>query len=197
MKTTKFLSAVFLALSLYALPSFAVMLDIRNGVLHGANDITVGNALYDVSFKDGTCVDLFNGCDEQSDFFFTNQADALAASTALLDQVFIDIPAGLFDTDPTLANGCDFFGFCTFQTPIGLDTQNQNTFGSVGASNNRLETLDSLLLTGGSSIIGDLTNSNSSTFALWSPSTPVTAPATLYLLFTGLIALGVRRYKMD
>ena len=37
----------------------------------------VGGSLYDVEFLDGTCVDLFTGCDDLSGFTFTDQAFAM------------------------------------------------------------------------------------------------------------------------
>ena len=46
--------------------------------------------LYDVQFLDGSCISLFNGCDDVSDFTFQTQAAAILASQALLDQVLLD-----------------------------------------------------------------------------------------------------------
>ena len=42
--------------------------DVVDGELVGASDVLVDGTLYDVKFQDGTCVDLFDGCDEVSDF---------------------------------------------------------------------------------------------------------------------------------
>ncbi len=50
----------------------AATLDIVGGILHGASGVDVGGTLYDVEFLDGTCIVLFNGCDQSSDFTFTN-----------------------------------------------------------------------------------------------------------------------------
>ena len=47
----------------------------------------VDGSLYDFEFLDGTCVALFSGCDDISDFTFSTVAAATLASQALLDQV--------------------------------------------------------------------------------------------------------------
>ncbi len=74
--------------------------------LTGAQNVLVNGTLYDVTFLGGTCIDIFDGCEEAADFEFTDEATAKAAAQALIDQVFIDIPAGAFDSDPYLTNSC-------------------------------------------------------------------------------------------
>src|ERR1041384_1037176 len=69
-----------------------------NGYLTGARNVTVGGALYDVEFKDGSCVEQFDGCDDASDFLFPTTEEATPALQALLDDVFVDSAAGLFDS---------------------------------------------------------------------------------------------------
>ena len=86
----------------------AVTLTVVGGQLMGASSVLVDGALYDVQFVDGTCIDLYNGCDDTSDFTFQTEASAALASQALLDQVFIDGPAGDFDSDPYLSFSCGF-----------------------------------------------------------------------------------------
>ena len=44
-----------------------------------------------VEFVDGTCFILFDGCDDVSDFQFQSGEHAEAASSALMESVFIDI----------------------------------------------------------------------------------------------------------
>jgi len=83
----------------YATPVLQV--DIA-GILTGANGVDVGGALYDVTFSHGSCVDLYSGCDQLSDFTFTDGFDAVAASQALLDQVLV----GVYDSDPSRTRGC-------------------------------------------------------------------------------------------
>lgn len=77
----------------------------NNAVMMSVQGVTVGKLLYDVEFADGTCVEVFGTCDGSS-FIFKDQSTAALASTALLDQVFVDSDAGKFDSDPRLTNGC-------------------------------------------------------------------------------------------
>ncbi|MBW2667882.1 MAG: hypothetical protein JRE13_16465, partial [Deltaproteobacteria bacterium] len=76
------------------------------GQLFGAFDVNVGGTLYDVEFVAGTCIALFDGCDDVSDFTFQTEAAAITASQALLDQVLLDSIEGNFDSQPNLTNGC-------------------------------------------------------------------------------------------
>ena len=50
--------------------------------LLGATGVSVNGTLYDVTFIDGSCVALFDGCDAPADFAFTLQLDAEAAAQA-------------------------------------------------------------------------------------------------------------------
>jgi hypothetical protein len=64
----------------------AAVLNVSGGQLLGAHNVDVLGTLYDVTFLNGTCIDLFSGCDEPSDFAFNTQASATAAGQALLDR---------------------------------------------------------------------------------------------------------------
>ena len=83
----------------------------------GPTGVNVGGTLYDVEFVDGTCVALFTGCDQPSDFTFTTAADADVASQALLDQVLLDTGVGAFDSNPALTFGCSNSIICFVDTP--------------------------------------------------------------------------------
>jgi hypothetical protein len=96
----------------------AATLNVVGGQLMGASGVLVDGSLYDVQFLDGTCIDLYNGCDEASDFTFQTEASAVLASQALLDQVFLDGVDGLFDTSPQLTNGCNILESCHTITPL-------------------------------------------------------------------------------
>ncbi len=116
----KRISALWIAALLVVLSAGstnAATLNVSGGQLLGASNVFVGGNLYDVAFVDGTCIALFNGCDSAADFTFTTQADALAASQALLDQVFLDGGAGAFDSLPAITNGCTSNGVCDVFTP--------------------------------------------------------------------------------
>ena len=101
--------------------SAATLIVNDSGILTGATGVNVGGTLYDVTFVDGTCIALFEGCDSVNDFDFTTEADAVAASQALLDQIFLDAAQGEFDSDPGLTSGCvnTTFGVCEVWTPFG------------------------------------------------------------------------------
>jgi hypothetical protein len=62
----------------------AATLNVVGGQLTGASDVLVDGSLYDVQFLDGTCIDLYNGCDDVSDFMFQTGASPLLASQALV-----------------------------------------------------------------------------------------------------------------
>lgn len=81
----------------------AATLTVVGRVLQGATNVLVGGSLYDVSFRDGTCLSLFDGCNEASDFTFQSAIAADAASAALLVQIF---GAGdIYDTNPSKTRG--------------------------------------------------------------------------------------------
>jgi hypothetical protein len=115
-----FLAAV---LVLVASGAQAATLDIIGGILHGASGVDVGGTLYDVEFVDGTCLGLFTGCDDVSDFTFQTSTAAILASQALLDQVFLDGPSGNFDSNPSLTLGClnISISLCTTVTPHSIN----------------------------------------------------------------------------
>lgn len=120
MKLTSCFSLVlgFLAIGMDA---GSATLKVSDGELMGASAVIVEGRTYNVEFLDGTCIERFNGCDDPSDFVFQNQASATFAASALLEQVLLDSPLGLFDSTPTLINGCTpapAFNLCVIATPF-------------------------------------------------------------------------------
>ncbi len=111
----------------------AATLNVIGGQLHGAFDVNVGGSLYDVEFVDGTCIALYGGCDEASDFTFQTFASAQLAARALLDQVFLDGASGPFDSDPSLTRGCEGATACDPLTPYAVAGGDQ--FSYVWAEN--------------------------------------------------------------
>jgi hypothetical protein len=108
-----------LALAIAALPAAALTLVVSGDELQGADGVIVSGFEYNVRFVDGTCATLYGGCDALADFAFTTEADALAASQALLDQIFI--PAnGPYDAEPELTEGCESIVNCSMVTPYGF-----------------------------------------------------------------------------
>jgi hypothetical protein len=179
----------------------SAILTVQSGVLVGASNVDVGGALYNVSFVDGTCVDLFDGCDEVSDFTFRSEIDATNASQALLDQVFVDVAAGLFDANPPLTSGCEnqFTGFnCIATTPYGLHPTSAPARLVVAAVNRvgpgngfGLAPQDDTIDSRDFHRLDDFTVTLNAVWAVW---TPVPEPATTILLVFGLLgAVFTRR----
>ncbi len=114
--------------------STAATLIVAGGEIIGATGVVVGDNGYDVEFVDGSCIELFNGCDDVSDFTFVDRGSARTAAQALLDQVFIDTPMGLFDSSPWLTKGCEFdtrFRFCYALTPFEVRSNQASASDSV------------------------------------------------------------------
>ena len=130
----------------------AATLNVVGGILHGASGVLVDGSLYDVQFLDGTCIDLYAGCVDASGFTFQTPEAALLASQALLDQVFLDGPAGNFESSPALTNGCsvDPLGGparCVSGTPFnhsGLPEGNVDLITFSGAGNEVDESLETI-----------------------------------------------------
>lgn len=134
-----FFASVAVALSLAAAGSAgAATLTIGAGnTLLGATDVKVGNNLYNVTFADSTCADLFGTC-AQSAFDFTTAADALAAAQALLDQVF----TGTHDTNPQMTFGCGNSAACIAFVPYAVEVNSMGTRLISAIARNFAGTLD-------------------------------------------------------
>ena len=89
-----------------------------NGQLIGANGVNVDGTLYSVEFLDGTCIVLFDGCNEPSDFVFMDEAAASAAANVLSDELLLDELTTLLDSDPSLTRGCGTSSFCGILIPF-------------------------------------------------------------------------------
>ena len=211
MKIIRFLGFICVMLFTYSASSFgAVVLNIENGILMGATGVNVNGNIYDVTFQDGTCFDLFNGCNESSDFFFPvsdihlatlDSSEAFIASQALLDQIFLDSTLGAFDSDPTLTNGCAYYGGCSVYTPVFPTTSGGvDYFTSIFAANGEGVDGKSVAYSFGVPATADSYTSGVAgdfVFAIWSNNiSAVPVPAAVWLFGSGLIGLiGIARRK--
>ena len=167
----------------------AATLNVVGGELIGASGVVVNGTSYNVRFVDGTCQELFGGCDEPADFAFTRLAEAQIATQALLDQVFIDGPDGQFDSDPVLTAGCTFWQTCTAFVPYELQGVNFNV-RLVGAINKAAgQGADSA---GGTATLDfdQFVPGEANTFAVF---TVVPVPAAVWLFGSALFGLGLLR----
>jgi len=103
-----FLVFVLLLLPLISSSQAAILLVDSNGLLTGAEEVDVAGTFYDVSFVEGSCISLYDNCDESSDFIFSDSTSAALASAALFEQVLL----GVYDDDPELIAGCSSTILC-------------------------------------------------------------------------------------
>jgi hypothetical protein len=165
----------------------AATLNVVGGQLVGASGVDVLGSLYNVEFVDGTCIDLFTGCDDPSDFTFNTQAQATLASEALLDQVFLDGTYN-FDSEPALTSGCYAPDDCYAETVFATDGTD---WSSISADNSVVEIVDGLVLYYGA-LPTDMTGNPYEVFARW---TPVPEPSTASLLALGLVGIAAIRRR--
>ena len=196
----KFLRSLLMtAFALAAAPSvFAVpVLQIEAGRLMGANNVTVNGANYNVAFVDGSCSSVFNGCDNAA-FVFRSQDDAVAASIALLQGVFIDTAEGAFGSDPALTNGCGDSRLCEVFTPFPRTPEGFLSFAVAQNHDNAASMADGVSVLITNRPFGDTTDIPSYAYAVWSAAdaSQVPEPSSLLLMCAGLALLARRsRHK--
>lgn len=165
------------------------ILKVENGQLIGALGVDVDGQLLDVSFIEGSCIASFTGCDDAEDFFFQDQQSATAASQALLDQVLIDNELGLFDSDPTLVNGCANSFACYPTTPFSPVSIYDSFMSGFAAYNSNNEEIDQLSLSYTRRDV-DISILDFEVWADWQISrASVPEPNTLLLMLTGVMII--------
>ncbi|MDH3729282.1 MAG: PEP-CTERM sorting domain-containing protein [Myxococcales bacterium] len=178
------LSELAAALFFASSGAHAATLNVVDGQLLGASGVDVVGTLYDVEFRDGTCIALFSGCNSAADFTFDFRTASLA-SQALLDQVFLDGGFGAFDTTPEISVGCTDTSMCIIGTPHGLS----DLYVLVIAAFNLSDANDLGATTGALFTTIDTTQEPAFAFAVW---IPVPEPCTGLLMVLGLLLTGVR-----
>lgn len=200
MKLHTLAAALFGAL-LFTLPGTASAMPIaivENGELLGADNVEVNGTLFDVRFRDGTCSAIFSGCDNASeDFAFADEASAQAAAQALLDQVFLDGPDGLFDTDPELTSGCAIAEFCFANIPFALSSG--GLFDFAFAQNFAPDISGDVVGNNVGSVDFDFSDNGFAVYAVFTPAGPSVAvpePANFLIFGLGLAGLaGAGRHR--
>jgi len=159
----------------------------ESGELIGATDIEIaGFGTYNVFFEDGSCAELFSGCDEITDFAFNDLDQVRAASQALLDQVFIDSNLWLLDTDPTLTRGCEDDAKCIAFIPYKfLD----NWVIGKNLVNASMENGDKHGYATNLGIDQSIAVRSNTTFAVFTKVVQVPAPPSVLLFSSALIFL--------
>ena len=196
-KLTRVVTGTLIALAMLMVPRTAAAAPLLqldgNGMLLGAQNVSLDGQLFDVQFVDLTCNGIFSGCNELIDFDFTSESAALGAAQALLDQVL----TGVYDTFPERVAGCASTFSCAILIPY-------SALGDMAAVAVAYNLSNDIADSTGLSFITRSENTKQLAqlvFANWSPSfqetgvgstetsvAPVPEPASLILLGTGLAA---------
>ena len=190
----KIFLVTFLFSFIFIPSSQAALLQIdSSGLLTGATGVIIDGESYDITFQDGSCIDLYSGCNESSDFTFTTRASATQAAQAIIDQVFI----GIYDDDPNLTFGCSKQknGFCLANVPYLAESPYIHV---VSAWNRILGGSPDITHYRPMSPSDDVSRLNWN-YVLFSPSSPATVPegSPVILICIGLMTLFLNRRRIS
>ena len=198
-RTAIFFGFFCISLATEAIPLLDV--DLVTGKLRGAKGVQIEQQIYDVAFRDGSCIELFDGClNPQEDFSFSSLSDANLSTLALLELVLLDVPGlGNFDSTPALVSGCNHPPFCVIFTPYNVDgPQIDGTYFVLASSaaNHANEALDALEGGGGASHLDfGQPGYEAVTWAVWTKRNDFPEPTTDSLL--GLALATILRMSVN
>ena len=161
--------------------------------LLGADNVEVNGLFYNVRFIDGSCIALFNDCDDPADFFFLSAHDSIRATEDLLAQVFND--RTIFGEFPALTSGCEDVSFCNVFTPYELFNSNRVIgYAAVNRSFVHGGGVDLVVSTSGP-VFFDSVVLSSYVYAVWSKPVEASAPGTAMVLLMGIAGLIVSQRR--
>lgn len=182
------IAAAFAVASLFTSPALATaptLVTNSGGQLTGIDNLLVSGTQYNVAFQQGTCTALFGGCDANSDFTFTTQTNASAATDAILAA----IAGTAFDTNNSLIAGCGDVAQCAIFVPYSVSAG--GLVSLEGAYNNNTSADGSLA---GALYANAEAGNGAHLYALFS-TTRLTAavpePATWAMMLIGFCGIGV------
>jgi len=190
MKIIRLTSALLIATCISVSHAAVIHVTDLSGNLLGAKNVSVAGTFYDVAFLDGTCVALYDRCNEADDFIFNSLEAANMASQALLDTVFVDSLNQRFDYTPELTNGCNSVQWCFVLTPWATI----NIFGGrnsviTSAAQNKAEEAADVITDIRPETLYDTADTSIFNYAVWSAATQVPGPRVSILLSLGLVGI--------
>ena len=186
--------AASIIISPFAVHADPILITADDGILLGATGVDVAGTLYDVEFIEGTCIAIFSGCDELSDFDFITAAGANDAAQALLNWVLLDGLEVQFDSSPWLTYGLVGVGYGgDIMTPWGFGGE---SYVNVSTAFNYMDETEDTVVMSMIYVNRDTTSDTSLVWAVWQ-ETPVSVPepGSLVLFGMGIAGMGLARRR--
>ncbi|MEO0681188.1 MAG: hypothetical protein AAF192_12330 [Pseudomonadota bacterium] len=173
------LTALALSVSCIAAPASAVTASLTKdagGAITGATGLSDGSGgVWDLSFADGDCAQLYSGCDADEDFPLDGDAaeSVMKGLAALMNET----------TASDYVSGCAPSSGCNVFLPFEpRDTRRTKYWIALGAPGITWETFSTDIL------LGDTSRSDFDVFAIATAAAIVPLPAGALLLPSGLVA---------